>query len=225
VSKAGFGLTPPRNGISGATITCSECGTVGSVSTKSVAAAHADQWLAHRFQQRGWKVGSSRRKDVCPDCQVRLRQKPEPIPAEEPQVIVPCSSIFESDELEREIDLVVNPPTTPTTTETPMLDTPAPTKRAVKRLGFADRLAIHNLLAAHLTKRDDGFWEYAEEWGDTKIAEAVGNGATESHVKEHRQEHYGKLQRGGLAPGQERLAAIEKRLADLEEVVLKLTVK
>lgn len=231
VSKAGFILTPPKNGRGTVTITCSRCGTVGSVVTPNAGAANSDQWTTKRFQALGWRVGSSRRKDVCGDCQTRpleAREQPQPEPAPQP---TPVAAPVAPSVVEKALDeMFAQKPTTPM--EETMLNKASTTttpkqKKPMVRASFGTRMKIHQLLEQHLTKNDDGTYTYAPGWNDQKIAEAVDKHLSSSNVRFHRLDQFGELRRTLLPRTTKaaRLEALEKRITELEELVLSLTTK
>lgn len=79
-------------------ITCSGCGDKAQLSPNNAAGVLPPQIVQRKFMQRGWEVGATPRKDVCPACQRKEADVPkiakidknlrvvELRPAQEPQV-------------------------------------------------------------------------------------------------------------------------------------------
>lgn len=89
-------------------------------------------------------------------------------------------------------------------------------------LSFAKRLELYNVLAAHCTKREDGFCDYAENWDDATIhasANATGITCSISAVSNLRLSMFGKLPAKeviGKAIKQLELTSIKDRIAKIE---------
>lgn len=71
---------------------------------------------------------------------------------------------------------------------------PAPKKTV---LTFAQRLEMHELLRANLFKREDGLWEFTNNFTDHRIAAALGLDGKSGNqiVARHRQSEFGDIYR------------------------------
>jgi hypothetical protein len=82
-------------------------------------------------------------------------------------------------------------------------------------------IAIHALMAQHCKKGDDGFANYDEGWDDNRIMKDVVNPELDrsipiTSVARLRMENFGRIRKiDPMADG--RVAALEKRLVELEE--------
>lgn len=52
-------------------IRCSDCGVRGEIAPTNAAGCLPPEMVTKKFNQRGWKVGTTPRKDVCPECRKR----------------------------------------------------------------------------------------------------------------------------------------------------------
>lgn len=72
-------------------------------------------------------------------------------------------------------------------------------RRPFNKLNKAQLIRVYELLKDTVTKKDDGFVEYIDDWSDAKIADLI-NAETEDHKVSHyaiagtRLELFGKLQ-------------------------------
>lgn len=212
-------------------IKCSRCDKEHRVHVKTTSQAQVPEFVKNRFRSAGWEVGASRDRDLCPDCQKVRPSKLKLVCAP-----APCMEAELDKALDKPTETTMTMPLPPKTGTTIKPFAPAPAakpaapekSRKIHAIAtFKDRMQIHKLLEEHLIRHDDGLYTYAEGWSDARIAKEVNGALNEEHVSTHRKLEFGLLVRGRGAPTVKpgRIALLEKRVADLEEMILKLTVK
>lgn len=229
LNQNGLDVRKDEYGRLAATIKCSECGAQGATPIKSVAQAAAEDFINKKFRELGWEVSRNHRTDVCPTC-IAARRKPKLV------VVTP------DDELDAELDQflgaeiptpepVKETPVLEATTETPEVQTAEAAPGTFLRLTRKQEFVIlEEMKKVIVPAEEEGFVKYSTNETDemfTARMQKLVPGVKTNHIRNLRSEIFGNL-RAFRAPKQkseDRIDALEKRVEQLEQMVLELTTK
>lgn len=93
-------------------ITCKKCGTVGEASIRGHVRLISHEAGCQLFRKQGWKPGTARTKDVCPDC-ANPAPKPVKVPVVGPEHLDPPTDIVTPASYGGQCGMIKTPPDPP----------------------------------------------------------------------------------------------------------------
>lgn len=158
--------------------------------------------MSKKLRAAGWTPGHDRTTDLCPSCASAPRSPRK----ENPQPTFPFI------DLDKVLDMELQQPTLPEKVAT---------KITRVQLTRVEEHQIIKLLEQHVTKLDDGMCRYEGGMTDVLVTEQCGvERAKVSHIAAIRTDLFGRIYAKRVAPPNDRLAALEARVEELERLFL-----
>jgi hypothetical protein len=176
-------------------ITCSECGETDTVQPNGRAGTMPPQIIQQKFRQKGWNVGSTHRKDLCPECNGAKEVK---------AYTVDKNLRVEPKDIQRPTNVIQ-------ITKEPAVATPMQISRDDRRIILAKLNEVYL----------DETTGYRPGWSDNRVADDLGVMST--WVSQLRLENFGDLGVSALdAQIREEAAKIRDALQELELQVMEV---
>lgn len=192
-----------------ANIQCCRCDRTAVIPVKSATQTKVDEFMTKKLHEAGWTPGKDRRHDTCPSCAAPAKKLVKPSPIRLVDLDKALDNMAEKEQ--------PAPPALPEKVSEPV-------KRTRIQLTRVEEHQIIKYLEKHITKLNDGMCRYENEMTDAKIAETCGvERAKQSHVAAIRADLFGRIYAARADKAEDRIAALEKRIEELERLYLELT--
>lgn len=199
--------------------TCSSCGKTENIFLRSAGQLLVPEFIDKRLRNYGWTPGRDRKRDICNICTQLRYLKGKPQVEDQDQQFDDALAA-----------LGVSPPTKETTvfrTSQIEEDRPAPPEKTKKHfLTRAETFKIQSFMAPLVKQIGNGFVQYVDGWTDDRVLKECGvDGATIRNIENLRADTFGRIKPVISTSTINRIDALEKRIADLEGMVLELMSK